>query len=86
MRKHLWMHGGLAVGMLGVLGLGALGVAVPIGVIYAVLLACPLMMASMMLGGHDHAERDHSPKPDLTGRMPSSATPARHAERSNEPA
>lgn len=58
MRKHLWMHGGLAAAMILILGLDAMGFAVPIVIVYAVLLFCPLMMASMVLGGHVHGQKD----------------------------
>ena len=64
MRKHLWMHGGLAATMILILGLDALGFAVPIVIVYAGLLFCPLMMASMMLGGHDHGHNDDAAEVD----------------------
>jgi uncharacterized membrane protein len=61
MRRHLWMHVGLIAVMAGVFGLRALGVTIPTAVIYLVVLACPLMMVSMMLGmdhDHDHDSAD----------------------------
>jgi hypothetical protein len=59
MRTHLWLHGVIAVAVLGVLGLSAFGVAVPTAVVLLIVLACPAMMVFMMLGmgGHDHADR-----------------------------
>lgn len=77
MRRHLWMHGGMAAAIVAIVGLRALGVAIPTGVVYLVVLACPLMMVSMMLGmnheddanqpdpsGHaGHADPDQQPSP-----------------------
>lgn len=50
MRRHLWMHAGLLVAVLAVLGLDALGVAIPIAVVYLIALACPVMLITMLLG------------------------------------
>jgi hypothetical protein len=66
MKHHLWMHGGLAAAMLAVLGLSALGVAVPVLVVYSIMLACPLMMASMILGGHSHRAGDATDRVPLS--------------------
>lgn len=56
MRHHLWMHAGLLAALVGVLTLSALGITIPIGVVFLVLLACPLMMILMMSGDHGHGE------------------------------
>lgn len=59
MRRHMWMHVGLLAAILAIFGLSALGVAIPTGVVYLVVLACPLMMVFMMFGmDHDH-DKDH---------------------------
>lgn len=59
MRHHMWMHVGLLAAIMVIFGLSALGVAIPTAVIYLVVLACPLMMVSMMLGkDHDHGSAD----------------------------
>ena len=65
MRNHLWMHVGLVAAIAAIFGLSAVGVAVPTAVVYAVVLACPLMMVFMMFGmNHDHegssGDVDHS--------------------------
>ena len=64
MKSHLWMHVGLLAAIVSIFGLSALGVSIPVGVVYLVVLACPLMMVFMMRGmNHDHAspgERDGS--------------------------
>jgi hypothetical protein len=77
MRRHLWMHVGLVAAILALFGLSALGVAIPTGVVYLVLLACPLMMIFMMVGmnhdqedgsGHDHdtdTNSDRAPSPHV---------------------
>ena len=77
MRRHLWMHVGLVVAVVGVLGLSALGVDIPIGVIYLVVLACPVMMIFMMFGmNHDHeAEAGQG---QATGDRPSDAHTSHH--------
>lgn len=85
MRRHLWMHGGLAVVIVGILGLKALGVAVPIGIVYLVLLACPFMMASMMLGGHDHKPRDDREQPATEDGAAPTVTTAAHSDGPHEP-
>jgi hypothetical protein len=65
MRHHIWMHVGLVVAILGIVGLQALGVAVPIGIVYLVVLACPLMMVFMMIGmSHDHGGSEDGNAPD----------------------
>lgn len=76
MRRHMWMHVGMLAAILAILGLSALGVAIPTGVVYLVVLACPLMMVLMMLGmnhdgdadqsGHVESEQQHSPPADAT--------------------
>jgi hypothetical protein len=66
MRRHRWMHVGLVAAILAIFGLSAFGVAIPTGVVYLVLLACPLMMVFMMFGmNHDHeggSGSDHDTK------------------------
>jgi len=66
------MHMGLLAAILAVVGLSALGVTIPTGVVYLVVLACPLMMVFMMFGmSHDkedashgsHSEADQQPNP-----------------------
>jgi uncharacterized membrane protein len=74
MRHHLWMHAGLLAAILTVFGLSALGVTVPTAVVYLIVLACPLMMISMMFT-HDHDHKAHEPARD------SSADASRPAHR-----
>lgn len=72
MKHHTWIHIGLLIAVVAVLGSRAAGVGVPTAVIYLVVLACPLMMVLMMLGmrrdmtpsGHDHEPGvDDPPEP-----------------------
>lgn len=68
MRNHMWMHTGILGAIVLVLGLGALGVAVPTAGIYLILLACPLMMIYMMFGmNHNDATPDGSGEAGPTG-------------------
>ncbi len=65
MRNHTWMHAGILAAILAVIGLGWMGVTVPSGVIYLILLACPLMMIFMMFGmNHSHATPEGSADPE----------------------
>ena len=53
MRGHMKMHLALLAAITVIFGLQAIGVTVPTAVLYLVVLACPLMMITMMRG-HDH--------------------------------
>lgn len=55
MRRHMWIHIGLLIAVVAVLGSRAAGVGVPTAIVYLVVLACPLMMIVMMLGMQNHA-------------------------------
>ncbi len=79
MRRHMWMHVGMLAAIVAIFGLSALGVAIPTGVVYLVLLACPLMMVFMMVGMKHDGDADHSDQPghaesDQPHSPPASAT------------
>ena len=72
MRRHLWIHVGMVAAIIAIFGLDALGVAVPVVVVYLVMLGCPLMMGYMMFGTkHGRGVTDHGPH----GRRPEGTIP-----------
>ncbi|MBI2706659.1 MAG: DUF2933 domain-containing protein [Actinobacteria bacterium] len=58
------MHAGLLVALVGIVALSALGVTIPLAIVFLVLLACPLMMILMMSGEHGHGENQVPPPAD----------------------
>jgi hypothetical protein len=71
MGSQIRVHALLAAALLVLLGLRFAGMAVPTAFVYLAVLACPVMMLSMMRGHHESERVDDSAKaPGSRGHPP----------------